>query len=277
MTGLQQGGCTCCTGAVDTTATAPAVRARFVAGAEQLGIAGDDLAGLVAIFDDGDCLTTQRWMADLVGARLAAEQERSVVLTERAAGVQAAHGGDRPAMPQPVVDLTDEIVTTLAEVARLQAAAARLADSPTPGGCDEGCPCVTAASAETTPRTPATRMPMASAALDGGSRPDLVCTFDGGLDAMRARIGEWKAVIGRATRREPAEGGVTLVYDHDPAVTVELARLAAAEFACCSFFTFTLTVAPEGMRFAVTAPPEAATAVTAVFGTAIPAPDGGPR
>lgn len=134
--------------------------------------------------------------------------------------------------------------------------------------CDEGCACGTAASAQSTPRIPATRMAMAAAALPGGDRPDLVCTLDGGLDAMRGRIGEWQAIIARATRRESADGGVTLVYDHDPEVTVELARLAAAEFACCSFFSFTITVAPAGMRFTISAADEASDVVTAVFGTA---------
>jgi hypothetical protein len=98
----------------------------------------------------------------------------------------------------------------------------------------------------------------------GGS--DVVCTLDGDPDAIRVRINEWQAVIGAATRREPTGGGVTLVYEHDPAMTVELARLAAAEFACCSFFTFALTVGPDGMRFTVTAPDEAADVLTAVFG-----------
>jgi hypothetical protein len=108
-----------------------------------------------------------------------------------------------------------------------------------------------------------------TAALPGGSRPDLMCTLDGGLDAMHGRISEWTAVIAQATRREPADGGVTLVYDHDPAVTVELARLAAAEFACCSFFSFTLTVARDGMRFTISVPGEARDVVTAMFGSAV--------
>jgi hypothetical protein len=104
-------------------------------------------------------------------------------------------------------------------------------------------------------------------ALPGGSRPDLVCTLDGGPDAMRERVDEWRALIDRATGRETADGGVTLIYDHDPEVTVELARLAVADFACCSFFTFALTVAPDGMRFTVTAPAQARDVVTAMFGS----------
>jgi hypothetical protein len=250
-----------------------AVRAGFVAGAEQLGICGDDLAGLVAVFDAGDCPATQARMAGLVAARLRAAAERGVAATERAAAVQQAQA-DRLEMPDAVAVSHAGTVDGLAEVARLQAAARRLAQPPRGGGCDESCPCLTAASAKAWPQMPLVRsaLPLADGSVDS----DLVCTLDGGLDAMRGRIGEWKAVIGRAAGREPADGGVTLVYDHDPAVAVELTRLSAAEFACCSFFSFTISVAPEGMRFTVQAPAEAATVVTAIFGAA-PSPVGGVR
>lgn len=95
---------------------------------------------------------------------------------------------------------------------------------------------------------------------------DIVCTLDGGPDARRARLGEWRDVVGKATGREPVDGGVMLIYQHESAAAVELARLAAAEFACCSFFSFTLSVTPAGMRFTVTAPAAAGDVVTSVFG-----------
>ncbi|MEU0398217.1 hypothetical protein ABZ208_36785 [Streptomyces sp. NPDC006208] len=109
-------------------------------------------------------------------------------------------------------------------------------------------------------------MALSAGAADGGS--DIVCTLAGGTEAMRQRITEWQAVIRSATGREAADGGVSVLFDHDRGVAVELARLAAAEFACCSFITFTLTIAPSGMRLTVTAPDEAREVVTAVFGTA---------
>jgi hypothetical protein len=90
--------------------------------------------------------------------------------------------------------------------------------------------------------------------------------LDGGIESMRARIGDWQDVVSRAISRHPVAGGVTLAYDHDERVAAELARLGAAEFACCSFFTFTLTVGPAGMAFTVTAPSEARDVVMAVFG-----------
>jgi hypothetical protein len=101
-------------------------------------------------------------------------------------------------------------------------------------------------------------------AEDSG-RP-IVCTLGGGLDAIQTRVTEWKDVIDRSTGHRPIEGGVVLTYDHDEAVAADLGRLAAAEYACCSFFEFILTVGPEGMAFAVTAPPEASSIVTAMFG-----------
>jgi hypothetical protein len=90
---------------------------------------------------------------------------------------------------------------------------------------------------------------------------------------MLDRLTPWQAALARETGREPAEGGVTVVFEQVLALTVELARLAAAEFTCCSFFTFSLSVGPTGMRFTVTAPEEARDLVTALFGTAAPSGD----
>jgi hypothetical protein len=94
----------------------------------------------------------------------------------------------------------------------------------------------------------------------------LVCTLEGGASAVQERVGEWRKVVNLAVERRPATAGVTLVYRPDATVAVELARLAAAEFACCSFFTFTLRLDPAGMALTVTAPPEAASVITAMFG-----------
>ena len=95
----------------------------------------------------------------------------------------------------------------------------------------------------------------------------IVCTIGGGLDAIQTRVTDWQQVIGRSTGRRPVDGGVVLTYDHDEAVAADLGRLAVAEYACCSFFEFTLTVGPDGMAFAVAAPPEASAVVTAMFGS----------
>ena len=85
---------------------------------------------------------------------------------------------------------------------------------------------------------------------------------------MRGRIGDWQAVLGRATGRGPIPGGSALTFPTDPALTAELARLAAAEHACCSFFDFSIAVTGEGVRFEVRAPAEAQDLLAAVFGPA---------
>jgi hypothetical protein len=88
------------------------------------------------------------------------------------------------------------------------------------------------------------------------AEPTIACTMDGGLGALRDRVTEWAAVLDGARSREPIEGGVALTFDHDAALVAELGRLAGAEYTCCSFFTFALTVGPPGVRLAVTAPAE---------------------
>ncbi|MEV6600047.1 hypothetical protein AB0M36_24815 [Actinoplanes sp. NPDC051346] len=248
------------------------MRTRFVAGAEQLGIGGDDLSDLVRPFDAGDCAAVQQRMAHLVDVRLAAAEVRVVEKIERAARVQTESGGYLPGLSPVAAGLQVEATELTALVARLQGAAHRLAQPSASGGaCDAECACVTAVAAVTAVRIPAARAALTGATDAAVGGPEIVCTIDGGIDAMHGRIGQWQAVLGRASGREPAAGGVSLSFAHDPAVAVELAWLAAAEYACCSFFTFTLSVGPAGMRFTVTAPPQAQDVVTAVFGTAAPA------
>jgi hypothetical protein len=83
---------------------------------------------------------------------------------------------------------------------------------------------------------------------------------------MRGRVGDWQAVLDRAVGREPVPGGAALTFRHDVDTTTELARLAAAEYACCSFFDFSLAVTGDGVRFEVRAPAEAQDVLAAVFG-----------
>ncbi|GAB1644850.1 hypothetical protein [Krasilnikovia sp. MM14-A1259] len=280
----QVGGCRCClTGPESAPATdtehargsAGDVRARLVAGATRLGIGGAELAELEALAERGDCAAVRRRTAHIVDGLLAAAELRVVEQIEHAARA----GGNGPGDAASTADQQRAVTELTAQVARLQAAAHRLAETQAPslvepqaalpraaeppgqGACDEACPCATVGAAEITPRIPASR-----AALTGDS--DLVCTIAGGAEAMHARVGEWQAVLATATGREPAAGGVTLTFAYDPAVTVELARLAAAEYACCSFFTFGITVGPPGVRFTVAARPDAADVVAALFGSA---------
>lgn len=88
-------------------------RVRFITRAKQLHISLDELRELVTAWDGDDCQTVQFRMASVVDTRLRETQLRIAELLE----------------------LADQ----------LQRAAERLADSPTTGGCSEGCACSSAA------------------------------------------------------------------------------------------------------------------------------------
>jgi hypothetical protein len=56
------------------------------------------------------------------------------------------------------------------------------------------------------------------------------------------------------------------VFNNDPPLS-EIARLAAAEYGCCPFLAFALTVDERGIALEVTAPPDGAEVLTAAFGS----------
>jgi DNA-binding transcriptional MerR regulator len=218
-------------------------RLRFITSAKQLDISLEDLRELVRAWDGEDCAGVQARMAQVVTARLAQTQERVVSLIELAA--------------------------------QLQSAVARLGEPATTGPCDPGCACSTAASTASTEPTcvELTRTPTGPLAeitnTGGAGQVPIACTLEAAQ--FRGRVSDWQAVLGRAGSRGPIPGGVALTFDHDIGVTTELARLAAAEHACCTFFDFTLAVTGDGVRFEVRAPLEAQDVVAAVFGPPGPA------
>src|SRR5262249_58969454 len=96
----------------------------------------------------------------------------------------------------------------------------------------------------------------------------IACTLDADGGDMVARVGEWHAILAAATGREETGEGVAVTFDHDIARTAELARLLAAEYSCCSFASYHLTIDGRGVRMEIHAPGEARDALAAVFGTA---------
>jgi hypothetical protein len=71
------------------------------------------------------------------------------------------------------------------------------------------------------------------------------------------RMAEFDEVFTRAVRGAERAGASRLRLDLDPVpgVAGRVAELAAAEAGCCSFFTFTLTVADGRLMLEVTVPP----------------------
>src|SRR5436190_23293886 len=70
----------------------------------------------------------------------------------------------------------------------------------------------------------------------------IVCTLETDGGDPNARIAEWQTMLARATDRCNTDDGVAAVFDHDIDRTAELARLLAAEYACCSFASYHLTI-----------------------------------
>jgi len=97
-----------------------------------------------------------------------------------------------------------------------------------------------------------------------GRAPAIACTL--AAEAMPARLDEWNTVFDRVEAREHTADGIRLRFPCDAALLGTLGDLAAREVECCSFFTFTLTIAPAAAWFAVSAPPEARGLVRDLFG-----------
>ncbi len=232
----------------------------FAAGAARLGLADNDVAELVALRGEGDCARVRQRMTELVAARLVAVQAAlGGALMEQAAVGGLGHGHD----PAP---LTRSI--PLAQLGgRLQAAAAILAEpAAAAGSCHDGCVCSRAAAVTAGPYTFPTLTGLTGATVTADGVP-IVCTLDTDGGDLAGRVGEWEAVLAQATGREPTDDGIAVTFAHDIPRTAELARLLAAEYACCSFASYHLTIDHHGVRIEIRTPPEGRYALAAMFGT----------
>jgi hypothetical protein len=84
-----------------------------------------------------------------------------------------------------------------------------------------------------------------------------------------ARVGVWQQVLARVQRRDPLpEGGagVALRFAPDADLAGTLARLAAAEYRCCSFGCYTLVIDETGLRLEIRMPDAAAGMLAAMVG-----------
>jgi DNA-binding transcriptional MerR regulator len=218
-------------------------RLRLVARAKELGCTLEEIAGLVEAWDADDCGPVKHRLRSLVSAKVG-EVER--------------HMAEQVAL-----------------AAQLRATAANLAGRPVDGPCDDRCGCTSAVTADDT--APALSSgcetdcgcgssdPEPVALGAAGDTPPIACSLDGG--DMQAQIGEWQALLTAVDHREAIPNGVRLSFG-DGAPLVEVARLAAAEFACCPFFSFTVRIDTRGVALEVTAPADGQVLLEAVFGAA---------
>jgi DNA-binding transcriptional MerR regulator len=164
----------------------------------------------------------------------------------------------------PLRELMDAKITTaqrrvaelVAFIAQLQEARQAFSAATTHGPCGPGCACVEPA--------PTADRPMTVVQL-AESDPAIACTLDSAETGDR--IAEWQAVLANVDDRSTVEGGIRLTLNPESDLA-ELARLARAEWACCSFFAFSLTVDGRGTALEIRAPEAAQPLLASVFGVA---------
>jgi MerR family transcriptional regulator, copper efflux regulator len=154
-------------------------------------------------------------------------------------------------------DAHARVVELLHLTADLQRSRAAL-DVHTPEGrCDDECGCTTS------PPAVETEVALATTPHDG--TPTIACSLHEA--DMPTRLAEWNALLTAAARRSALADGVRIEFDAQPPIA-ELARLATAEHACCSFFRFAITVDERGVGLEVRAPEDAQDLTAALFGPA---------
>lgn len=140
-----------------------------------------------------------------------------------------------------------QVAELTAFATQLRAAAGQLAGPAIDGPCTDSCACSTTSTGVAQP----TEVPIA-------------CTLD--ATAVPDRLAQWQAVVERAaTRERTIDDAVRLTFDAD-VVLEDLARLVAAEQACCTFLGFTITVDQHGVGLEVRAPAGTGDIVTSLLG-----------
>lgn len=227
--------------------------ARALAGAEDLGLDTATLGALAAGWRDGYCTSTQRRLAAAVTARLDQVQADIADRTR-----QAADAGPGTAAWATEIGGSASLSE---DAARLQAVSAALTTAAHDGPCGDDCGCTTAlAAAGTTYHFPH------EATSDEAA---LACDLAADDGDMHNRIGVWQQALTRVERRDPlpdTPDGVALRFPFDVDLAGTLARLAAAEYRCCSFGSYTLIIDGTGLRLEVRMPGEAAGMLAAVVG-----------
>jgi MerR family transcriptional regulator, copper efflux regulator len=185
--------------------------------------------------------------------------EIASLLTAWDADCSDVQSGLRSLVDRRIGDAQRRVAELVAFTAQLQEARHVLATSAGTAPdvpCGPDCACLDAGSGPT-------RIPtIVALATDA---PAIACTLD--HEDMASRIAEWQGILADVTERSPIDGGIRLTF----APTIELGevvRLARAEWSCCSFFSFAVTVDGRGAALEVRSPGEAGELVASVFGVA---------
>ena len=205
-------------------------RLAFIARAKQLGCSLDEITGLTAAWDGGQCGPVQDQLRRLVAGKIGAAHSQIA-----------------------------ELVTFAAE---LQQAAAALERHRPDGACDADCGCVSDTRDLSSGVATVQPVSLSTKPIAPGE-PAIACTLSAG--SVKGRIADWKALLAHVDRRERVDGGVRSVFSGSVPID-ELMRLVAAEQDCCQFFRFAITVDARGVALEVRAPDEARAIVESMFG-----------
>lgn len=96
-----------------------------------------------------------------------------------------------------------------------------------------------------------------------GREVPIACSL--GADDRRVRAAAWRDVVDLATGRSSIPGGVRIELAATAPLD-ELVRLVAAEYDCCRFFSFAVTIDGRGAGLEVTAPADAQDVLVSLFG-----------
>jgi DNA-binding transcriptional MerR regulator len=207
-------------------------RLSFISRAKRLGLSLDEVRELATIWDQDDCAPVQERLTGLVADRLTETQDR--------------------------------IAELVSFGAQLQAVAARLAGAPHPGPCDDTCACGPAPATAKGPPLPLTRgIPVP---VGAEVNQPISCSLE--ASEMAGQMDDWQALLALVIDRTPVNDGVSLSFSPEPGIAAEVARLAAAEQACCSFFDFTVRVSGGNLHLEVRGPQEAQEMISSLFGVA---------
>jgi DNA-binding transcriptional MerR regulator len=206
-------------------------RLAFIARAKRLGLSLDEISDLVSLWDEGPCAPVQSRLHALVDDKVERLDAQIDELTKFR--VQLAHVQRSLASTEP-------------------------ADRCGPGcGCDSEIP--DARDVTVSLGRAAARQPTATV-----SAAPIACTLPEA--DWHERLRDWQAMFDLVEERRATPGGVALRFPGDADTLSSLARVAALEVACCSFFSFVLTLDANGAWLSVVAPPEARALVVELFG-----------
>ncbi|RFU83464.1 MerR family transcriptional regulator [Streptomyces triticagri] len=209
-------------------------RLEFIASAKLLGLALEEIRGLLDTRQDGACASVRARMLPLIADRIRDAEARGAELRAFSAHLAAVHASLSGPAPE--------------------------------GACGPDCGCTASGAPAAGPvRAPLSpTRPAPEPAAEPWRDAPVACTLGGA--ELGERIEQWRALVGRADGREEIDDGLRLSFPPDAELAGHLAALAAAEQGCCAFFDFTLHLAPDTLRLTVRAPENAAGMLADLFG-----------